>query len=316
MPLHPFQAVSNSMMESISNDEIFALINKEEPESWRVNSIMSHALTSCQEGLGSGHGSDSVEFPEIIQATLTRMRDIASAYVAVLNPHVDFLGSSDKHAAIIRSYKGKEAVEAMFSKPLKSGYYSKLADEMLKKGASARMAYPVLKEVSLALVKNYGTESVDAAVSKLPALMDALRKGATYELEGLLMHRLKLSAEQIIEKSAQNITPDQARFANSVFEGLKLFVKEEGVLDLMTSLEEWKGANSMYLTVANLETQVVTVANCKDMARLDLAELSKALAEAGNISKANLSEEQATSFQVAVCNIFRHLKLKVPRSQK
>ena len=307
----PLQVVAKSMMDALSTDAMISLLNTGEPNSWRVNSILSVLLGDTADVLKSME-AEKPQFPEVIVEALNRIFQICSAYVAVLNPQVGHLGSSDKDAAVIRGYKGKEPVEAMFSKPLRAGFYGKLFDEMLKKGATAREADPILKSVSSAIIKDYGVDSLSRLVDKLPSLRESLRKGATHELETLVLERVKKSADVIVEGSTtSSISADQARWTEVVFNALKLFVDQPGVLDLMHSVEEWKSGNSAHLAVAHLECKVADVATCKDIGSLDLRELSQALQSAGNISKAELTEGQTQIFQVAVCNIFRHLKLKV-----
>ena len=264
---------------------------------------------------------DSAEKSEEIMTAAERARVIASAYVSVLSPVEGQDHSSQKDTAYIRSYKGKEGIECMFSKPLKSGFYGSLADEQLAKAGSAKLATPVLQKLLQAAGAGFDKSGMEEALDRLPVLRRDLRKGATQELERLMLQWLTEKADEAMASNPAEDSDDgdgdqelpsskmELAIIGVVLTGLEVFAECEGIADRLQNLRRWTVENKKVLDMCRFEQKMLEVALAGDLAECPVADLAQLLPGVQDEDLQWPGEKRAIALKAAT-KIFGNFKLR------
>lgn len=215
----------------------------------------------CCEYLSQFSKMGDVEHPhEEVGQMLERLRASCSALVALSNLVLGHGGSKleDVYTLTSSDGDGPSSFETTLAMAIgQNDHWQNLLDDTLKTGALAAEVTPEIQHLEQKLESPSPQDAAEAlvlGVSRLPDFRNALRTGATANLERLLLQQLTTRVQNLLTEpfSGQVTHGDVEILSNS----LDLFADYEGVADLQEHFMNWKASVAVGLSLGRLQTVI------------------------------------------------------------
>ncbi|CAE7654395.1 unnamed protein product, partial [Symbiodinium sp. CCMP2456] len=243
---------------------------------------------------------------------LGRVKTVVCGFAALLDP----VSGSVEDVLHMKNSSSSMDMEVTVKNILSGGnFYSRLMDDLVKKGASNQVAKPILD----GLVQQYlasdevSTDTLRESAKNLPQLRQKMRTKATTQLEDLMLKALMRHGNDIINAStdASQVSPSMLC---ACVDGLQLFLDKKGVPELLHKLETFRGTCKVELGLAHLKEGLEKFKIAEDAGddafrALDFTSITSTIDELGGIPN-ELPDDVRQQCASVMRPLLRHFKLK------
>lgn len=294
------------MKESFSTDSLIHILSS--PSNRRfLTKLFGSLLKELNSYVVS---AEFTNLPDIMKEAVHAMKRTGHACCALLSPVDSYEGSEIRHASEIRAYKGKDPMEATYSKILQGEWFTKLHDECLKKAGSCKIYGPradrVMKRLDMDADGFDAKTAIEFAVQELPCLRQNLREGATNDVEEILCKLTETEIKKVLQVEDEADDKPLPSYVQTLLSAGTLV----NLGELVKQLEYWRTKFSGTQAWAGVEEQATNLALIPNDALQGLC--LKKLAQAFTLvpSGEDYPDSVKKALAKAALKMVRSLKLK------